>query len=313
MAIALASCGGRTENEANYEDSVNVALENRDFVKAYRFASKCGMTSSVVSKEAAYVLEEQGEAGLVRLQMIVNEHDASWLYLDMLKMAISMGNESLAMKIYKMGNQCDEQAVDYAVTADMKDLIIAFLNRNMDFIDKLSVKDYLEEKGIYENTRSAIEKKRQEEKANKEKAERSKSVASIREKLKKVSAKIEGTKPPKGLQRYWLGSEMLKGEIDGFIVSNPQHITYFISSQKANTELDELLSDAIKAKDLSLCKEIIASYKETIEVTTGRSYSQVKVDGQVVDGDHSYIKYTYADKNAAQKVLDEAIRARAFK
>lgn len=329
MSVAVASCGGCSnnnsddwnddevydeDNDKTYRELLTEACDDRDFVRAYQLADPDEEDINfVVKQEAAYVLESQGEKGLVRLQMIVNEHNASWLYLDMLKVAISMGDETLATKLYKMGNQCDEQAVDYAITADMEDLIIAFLNRNTNYIDKRSVIDYLEEKGLFEKTVSVINKKKLEEKANTEKADNAKLAANIREKLKKVTAKVEGIKPPKGLQDYWLGSELLDGKTDWTVSSNPQYITYFVSSQSVNTELGELLSDAIKTKDLSLCKEIIASYKETIEVTKGDSDSNVKVDGQIVDGNHSYIKYTYADKIAAQKVLDGAIRSGEFK
>lgn len=48
------------------------------------------------------MLENQGESGLVRISMIINEHNAHWLYLDLMKMAIAMGDESLATKLYNM-------------------------------------------------------------------------------------------------------------------------------------------------------------------------------------------------------------------
>lgn len=170
MGIILASCGGNgsstntTSNYEEYKDSMNIALENRDFVKAYRFASKCDMTKAVVSKEAAYVLEEQGEAGLVRIAMIVNEHKAPELYLDLLKMAISISNEQLATKLYQMSDTCDVQTVDYAVTADMEGLVKVFLIKNPKFIEKQNVIDYFKEKGTYENVHASIQKKQNEEK-----------------------------------------------------------------------------------------------------------------------------------------------------
>lgn len=298
VILALGSCSGCCSSEPNYNDSVNIALENRDFVKAYRFASKCDMTKSVVSKEAAYVLEEQGEAGLVRIAMIVNEHKAQGIYLDLLKMAISMGNEQLATKIYKMSDACDEQSLDYAVTADMEGLVSTFLSKNPSCIDKQNVIEYLKEKGTYNKLYSEIEKKRQEENTKR-----------FRERIKSILSQVEGTKPPKGLQDYYLGSEMRDGL---YMVSNKSNVDYYASSQKVNSQLDELLTEAIKMKNLQLCQEIISSYKETIEVTTGEE-PPVKVDRVKVDGDHSYIKFTYSARNEAKKRLEEAIRSGSFK
>lgn len=290
--VAFVSCGKRTEDTSKYEDSVYIACENRDFVKAYMYAKKIGDTKPVVKKEAQYVLETQGESGLVRISMIVNEHNASWVYQDILNMAISMGNEELATKIYKMSDVCDEHSVDYAVTANMEGLVSVFISKNPEYIEKQNVKDYLKEKGTYENLKEIAQSKLLEKK-----------IKDFREKLESILSSVHGTKPPKGLQHWRLGDKILDNEYDD---SYQDYINYYNSSQKANTQLDDLLTKAMRETNIAFCKEIISSYKETINITLGSD--GVKVNGKKVDENHCYIEYTNEAMNNAQKRLDEAIK-----
>ena len=57
---------------------------------------------------------------------------------------------------------------------------------------------------------------------------------------------------------------------------------------------------------------ILLKYVDTVEVTIGDGPGIVD-DGVKVDGDHGYIKYTSADRDAARKKYDEAVRIGAFK
>ena len=57
---------------------------------------------------------------------------------------------------------------------------------------------------------------------------------------------------------------------------------------------------------------ILLKYVDNVEVTTGNNPAVV-VDGVKVDGSHGYIKYTSADRDAARKKYDEAVRIGAFK
>lgn len=302
MAIALASCGGRTENEANYEDSVNVALENRDFVKAYRFASKCGMTSSVVSKEAAYVLEEQGEAGLVRIAMIVNEHNAPEIYLDLLKIAISMNNEQLATKLYKSSDACDEQTIDYAVTADMEGLVNTFISKNSNFIDKQNVIEYLKEKGTYDKFFTVIDKQRQEEKKRAEAEEKAKKIAALNKEIDNLTSQVFPSRPALGMVKGY-------GEIPDEYKSYRDRVDDF------NADCRKLLAGAIKEKNLPCAKKVAAMAKTSIAWNEIGDWAQVVEKHRDVWS--SYEAYKVIDDNtekkAIQQILNEAIRNGSFK
>lgn len=288
MVVALASCGGSTGASTNYEDSVNIALEDRDFVKAYRFASKCGMTKTVVSKEAAYVLEEQGEAGLVRIAMIVNEHKAPEIYLDLLKMAISMDNEQLATKIYKMSDACDEQSLDYAVTADMEGLVSTFLSKNPSCIDKQNVIEYLKEKGTYNKLYSEIEKKRHEEK-----------TAELNKKIDTLASEVFPTRPALGMVKSNSYGEM-----------PPEYTSYRTRVDNFNADCRRLLAETIKEKNLPCAKKVAAMAKTSIAWNNLGDWVQVVEKHR----DHSSLYEAYkviddnSEKKAIQQLLNEAIR-----
>ena len=56
----------------------------------------------VVLQEATYILESQGLEGLLKIAMIVKEHNAQWVYDDLIDIAVAMGNEDLAIRLNKL-------------------------------------------------------------------------------------------------------------------------------------------------------------------------------------------------------------------
>ena len=56
----------------------------------------------VVLQEATYILESQGLDGLVKISMVVKEHDAQWVYADLIDIAVAMGNEDLVIRLKKL-------------------------------------------------------------------------------------------------------------------------------------------------------------------------------------------------------------------
>ena len=105
---------------------------------------------------------------------------------------------------------------------------------------------------------------------------------------------IEGSKVY-GLQDYSIERENL----------------YMVGSRHFNKLLDKILNSAILLKNYDLAEIIIDAYMEDPYVTQGESsveYTKVIVDGKKIDGNHSYIKYNWDSKTAAQKKLNEAKR-----
>lgn len=140
MGIALASCGGGSTTE-NYKE----ACEQHEFQKAYSFVNElkkemqeyqnqngtaikfdCGNETAqynnlknnyeeaehyVVLQEATYILESQGLDGLVKISMVVKEHDAQWVYADLIDIAVAMGNEELENRLQKLaGTSVDDDS-----------------------------------------------------------------------------------------------------------------------------------------------------------------------------------------------------------
>ena len=104
--------------------------------------------------------------------------------------------------------------------------------------------------------------------------------------------KIRGEKK-EGLQEYYYGlGEHYGGE-------------YLKDAAKYNQLCDRLLLLAINSKRFDIAQKIVNSYIQDPEITMG-SHPIIKVDGIEVDGNHSYIKYNWNSKNAAQKKLNEA-------
>lgn len=146
MAAALVSCeGGSIKNVNSYSD-YKEACEQHDFQKAYTFVNELkkemqeyeneeaayiayamegntvfqeylakytnletNFTDAehyVVLQEATYILESQGLDGLVKIAMIVKEHNAEWVYEDLIDIAVAMGNDELVDRMKKLaGNE----------------------------------------------------------------------------------------------------------------------------------------------------------------------------------------------------------------
>lgn len=141
MAVALASCGGSSPEEigpAEYKE----ACEQVDFIKAYSVVNKLkdkmqnyerdhinmiknankGWWISqpyiteyynlknnyeeaehyVVLQEATYILESQGLEGITKITMIVKEHNAKWVYKDLIDIAVAMGNDEMAVRMKEL-------------------------------------------------------------------------------------------------------------------------------------------------------------------------------------------------------------------
>lgn len=56
----------------------------------------------VVLQETTYILESQGLEGLVKISMVVKEHNAEWVYKDLIDIAVAMGNEDLVIRLKKL-------------------------------------------------------------------------------------------------------------------------------------------------------------------------------------------------------------------
>lgn len=56
----------------------------------------------VILQEATSVLESQGLEGMPKIAFIVKEHNADWLYKDLVDIAEAMGNEDLVIRLNKL-------------------------------------------------------------------------------------------------------------------------------------------------------------------------------------------------------------------
>ena len=59
----------------------------------------------VVLQEALYVLGENGDKGLPRIVGIVKEHDANWLYEELIDTYQALGDDDLVEQLMKMQNR----------------------------------------------------------------------------------------------------------------------------------------------------------------------------------------------------------------
>lgn len=138
VVLVLTSCGSKDSSSSDaesLEQNYKKACELKDFSTAYEIVDKLKEETSkakvkndeyegrineyvseykeakkksdeaeryVVLQEALYVLEERGEDGLFRIAGIVKEHNADWLYSELINVTKSIGNEDLTKKIEKM-------------------------------------------------------------------------------------------------------------------------------------------------------------------------------------------------------------------
>ncbi len=73
---------------------------HRDFANSLEKAVKAN--KYVVFHEAMYVIEENGENGLMRIAGIIKEHDAKWLYRELIDVAKKTGNNNLEGGLLEM-------------------------------------------------------------------------------------------------------------------------------------------------------------------------------------------------------------------
>ncbi len=116
---------------------------------------------------------------------------------------------------------------------------------------------------------------------------------------------IEGEKFPQGLCDWSVACRGSWGD-EGLPLD-----AYVVWTQHFNRLCDNILSLAINRKNQDLAKLILLKYVDNVEVTRGES-GGIKVNGVTVDGNHGYIKYTNADRDAAKKKYDEAVELGAF-
>lgn len=73
-----------------------------------------------------------------------------------------------------------------------------------------------------------------------------------------------------------------------------------------NALCNKLFDYALNKSDKNLAQEVLQLYKQNIIVTKGDNPA-VTVNGVKVDGNHSYVNFTYQDKEAAQNRFKEAV------
>lgn len=118
---------------------------------------------------------------------------------------------------------------------------------------------------------------------------------------------VEGEKFPQGLCDY---SIACRGRGNWGNAGLPLD-AYIVWTQHFNRLCDTILFLAINRKNQDLAKLILLKYVDNVEVTEGR-INGIKVNGVWVDGSHGYINYTSADRDAARKKYNEAVKLGVF-
>lgn len=118
---------------------------------------------------------------------------------------------------------------------------------------------------------------------------------------------IAGRAMSKGLHSY---SEGNRRDID-YDEAPRIHFRYTDGIVDFNKKCENILDIAIASGNQYLAQKVLMCFKQNIETMTGGT--DVKApDGTRVDGVHSYVWYTNADKDKAQKKYDEAVKSGAF-
>lgn len=118
---------------------------------------------------------------------------------------------------------------------------------------------------------------------------------------------IAGRAMSKGLHSY---SEGDRSMID-YDKAPRIHFRYTDGIVDFNIKCENILDIAIASGNQYLAQKVLMCFKQNIETMTGGT--DVKApDGTRVDGGHSYVWYTNADKDKAQKKYDEAVKSGAF-
>lgn len=290
-AIIMCSCGvDRSDiekacNQGNFEEAYRLAEE---LPKHGDFDSNDGIRF-VAERECKYVLENMGEDGVAKVAIIAGDH-----YVgkdNLLKYAIALNNESMAIKLYKMYKKnISITTIQYAIAADMEDVVMLAVETDPEVIENSTIATYLKEKGSYDELVLKALNKEYEALA---------------------TQKIDGSRPPLGLHRYWFGSEIVRKDSHPHTATQ-ENVNYYHSLLKYNADCSNLLEKAIALKQLEMAKKIVLLVKQSIKITIGDSDEKIYVNKQRVDGNHSYIQSDDTDiKNAKQRLAD-AIREGAF-
>ena len=80
---------------------------------------------------------------------------------------------------------------------------------------------------------------------------------------------------------------------------------YSKGSSHYNQLCDKILNSAILMKNYEIANDIIELYMQDPEITNGSFKTNIIIDGKKIDGNHSYVKYTWKSKEAAKKKLNE--------
>lgn len=316
--------------------AINKQCESGDFDAAYMLASTIHDYSvreetekRIVKNECIYVIDNEKEAGLVRIDIILKEHKAENMYPELLDFAISINDESLATKLFKISGKCSEHTMNYAISAEMKDLVLNIIEVVPDYISDGNVIAFLREKGLYERFELERQKKQAEIAAKEEEARRE--IAAKKEEARREARReeeqqqrnrlekeynklkarrIEGVRPNPGLNNINYGKDILEAKKHPLDASK-ENIIYYQSVSKYNSDCLSLLAEAINAKDKNRAQQIVTLIKENIEITLGDN--TIIVDNKKIDIYHSYIKYTNTDKKQAQQQFNDAIKQGLFK
>lgn len=287
-AIVMCSCASKSDIEK--------ACNQGDFEKAYRLAEESGYGRSIVAKkECMYILENMGEEGIAKVAIIASDQYIHIDPNDLIKYAISLKNESMAIKLYKMyamrlQTEDSRECVEYAMAVDMEDFITLVISTTPEFIENTTIVDYLKGKGKYDEIVVSLLQKSYDSLLNKE---------------------ISGKRPPLGLQDYSFGSELLENH-NYHLWAPEKYNIYYHSLLEYNADCLNLLEKAIALKQLEMAKKIVLLVKQSIKITLGDSDKKIYVNKQRVDGSHSYIQSDDTDIKNAKKRLADAIREGAF-
>lgn len=121
--------------ESLHNDYVK-ACEKYNFEKAYKIVNKIKTIDKhknpkhekyVVLHEATYVLENEGVNGLTHISFIAKEHNAGWVYKEILGLAKSMSNDDLTLQILKTWNLWDDAIIQKLLDEGNKSDAMAIL------------------------------------------------------------------------------------------------------------------------------------------------------------------------------------------
>ncbi|MDO4497237.1 MAG: hypothetical protein Q4B58_05350 [Bacteroidales bacterium] len=125
--LGLSGCS-LFESDNDIRVEIVKACDENNFAEAYMLSDKLEDKREdikyIVRRECIFNLEKNGENSLPKIVTIVSEQNASWVYNDLLKVAIVMGNEPLAKKLFNLYPECDQEIISSATNADFEELIV---------------------------------------------------------------------------------------------------------------------------------------------------------------------------------------------